>query len=411
MQSRSIGEYKLEVVIREGVAYSRRVSSAKERTLMPRDIIRDPPEWVRVLVDKSAPVLEFLAAMDPRARDARSVEHRQELLTVFEQFVQWEAGRRAADLLLGPDFIHRLTVDKPAMVAPPAIVVFVDNGPSASLNPWQDEFVWSESELQQRNLDLRITKVWLNNSRPFVELFLFDGPDLQGRLARFARVQTPISPLPIELDEPSLRGRARSLLGGEFNAPGRRFSASAQLSQVAEQFFATAVAGLSTFGTANLTRAPQFSWDGYNNWLTGQQNIPPPPKMAALRIQWDFQIDDVEYGITAASITSNYTYVCPGTSRPIQWQSSLALLNIPQPWFGGVGLPPPAFRWGVNMDDALDLEFAGNLEGLLLGLAGSPPNSMLILPGHSTAIPNAPQHWGLIEIGRTVDDATIVFYP
>jgi hypothetical protein len=63
------------------------------------------------------------------------------------------------------------------------------------------------------------------------------------------------------------------------------------------------------------------------------------------------------------------------------------------------------------MDDALDLEFAGNLEGLLLGLAGSPPNSMLILPGHSTAIPNAPQHWGLIEIGRTVDDATIVFYP
>jgi hypothetical protein len=95
----------------------------------------------------------------------------------------------------------------------------------------------------------------------------------------------------------------------------------------------------------------------------------------------------------------------------IQWQSSLALLNIPQPWFGGVGLPPPAFRWGVNMDGALDLEFAGNLEGLLLGLAGSPPNSMLILPGHSTAIPNAPQHWGLIEIGRTVDDATIVFYP
>jgi hypothetical protein len=36
---------------------------------------------------------------------------------------------------------------------------------------------------------------------------------------------------------------------------------------------------------------------------------------------------------------------------------------------------------------------------------------MLILPSRSTAIPNAPQHWGLIEIGRTVDDATIVFFP
>ena len=210
MQSRSVGEHEPEVVFRDGVAYFRRVFPAKERTSMPRDLIRDPPEWVQALVGKSASVSEFLAVLGARARDVRTVEQRKELLTVFEQFAQWGEGRGAADLVLGPDFIYKLTVDyEPTVVAPaglmdPAILLSVELpfGPDVWLNPWQDEFVWPESELQSRFLDRGISKVWLNNWRPFVELFLFDGPDLQGRMARFARVWTPNADLPIELDEP-----------------------------------------------------------------------------------------------------------------------------------------------------------------------------------------------------------------
>ena len=204
-----------------------------------------PPEWVQALVGKSASVSEFLAVLGARARDARTVEQRKELFTVFEQFAQWGEGRDAADLVLGPDFIYGLTDRLRTGLSPRRRVQGSGHhclpstsewGPDVWLNPWQDEFVWPESELQPRFLDRRISKVWLNNWRPFVELFLFDGPDLQGRMARFARVWTPNADLPIELDGPSLRGQARSLLGGEFNTPGRRFSASAQLTQAAEQW-------------------------------------------------------------------------------------------------------------------------------------------------------------------------------
>jgi len=45
-------------------------------------------------------------------------------------------------------------------------------------------------------------------------------------------------------------------------------------------------------------------------------------------------------------------------------------------------------------------------------LAGTSPGSMRILPGRSTAVPTPPvTHWGLIELGQTDDDATIVLSP
>ena len=169
MQTGSVGEYEPEVVFRDGVAYFRRVSPAKERTSMPRDLIRDPPEWVQALVGKSASVSEFLAVLGARARDARTVEQRKELFTVFEQFAQWGEGRGAADLVLGPDFVYKLTLDyQPAVAAPagfmdPAIIVspadvpviFSGANPDVWLNPWQDEFVWPERELQSRFLNRR----------------------------------------------------------------------------------------------------------------------------------------------------------------------------------------------------------------------------------------------------------------
>ena len=420
MQSKSVGEYEQEVVFRDGVAHFRRVASVEERTSMPRDLIRDPPEWVQALVGKSASVSEFLAVLGARARDARTVEQRKELFTVFEQFALWGQGRHAADLVLGPDFIYKLTLDyQPTVAAPvglrdPAIIVapvdvrviFSGANPGVWLNPWQDEFVWPESELQSRRIDRRISNVWLNNWRPFVELFLFDGPDLQGRLARFARVWSPNADLPIELDDQSLRGQARSLLGGEFNTSGRRFSASAQFTQAAEQCFKSAMAH-SPYGTATLTRAPQFSWDGYDDWL----KHPSDPKRAALRVRWDFQIDDVDYGITVGSVTCDYTFRCP----PINWAGAgWDWGDIPFPWCGGdpfgVGGPPLPPRWGAYLNIYLFDQLAGQLQGLLRDLAGSPTNSMLVLPGQSTAIPQAPQ-LDLKEIGQTTDDATIVFFP
>lgn len=426
MQSKSVGEHDPEVVFRDGVAYFRNVSSAQERTSMPRDLIRDPPEWVQALVGKSASVAEFLAVLGARARDARTMDQRKELFTVFEQFALWREGRDAADLILGPDFAYKLTLDyEPHVAAPaglrdPAIIVspadvpviFPGANPGVWLNPWQDEFVWPEKELQSRHIDRRISQVWLNNWRPFVELFLFDGPDLQGRMARFARVWTPNADLPIELDEQSLRGQARSLLGGEFNTSGRRFSASARLTQAAEQCFASAVAA-SAYGTATLTRAPQFSWDGYDGWLRVPPGTPQTysvNKRAALRVRWDFQIDDIEYGITVGTMTAENSFLCPGDLRPIQWEGSSISHDVPPPWRGGSHDFPPPHRWGMLLNYNVGLEFARQLQGLLLDLAGSPPNSMLVLPGQSTAIPQAPQH-DLREVGQTTDDATIVFFP
>lgn len=409
MQSKSVGEHDPEVVYRDGVAYFRYVSSAQESTSMPRDLIRDPPEWVQALVGKSASVSEFLAVLGARARDARTMDQRKELFTVFEQFALWREGRDAADLILGPDFAYKLTLDyEPHVAAPaglrdPAIIVspadvkviFPGANPGVWLNPWQDEFVWPEKELQSRHIDRRISQVWLNNWRPFVELFLFDGPDLQGRMARFARVWTPNADLPIELDEQSLRGQARSLLGREFNTSGRRFSASARLTQAAEQCFASAVAA-SAYGTATLTRAPQFSWGGYER--------------TALRVRWDYQIDDIEYGSTVGTITAENSFWCPGKLRPIQWAGLSITTDIPDPWAGGLHDLPPPHRWRQLLIYSVGLKFARQLEGLLLDLAGSPPNSMLVLPGQSTAIPQAPQH-DLREVGQTTDDATIVFFP
>ncbi|MCD9112991.1 hypothetical protein [Bradyrhizobium japonicum] len=421
MQSKSVGEHDPEVVFRDGVAYFRYVPSAQERTSMPRDLIRAPPEWVQALVGKSASVSEFLVVLGARARDARTMDQRKELFTVFEQFALWREGRDAADLILGPDFAYKLTLDyEPHVAAPaglrdPAIIVspadvpviFPGANPGVWLNPWQDEFVWPEKELQSRHIDRRISQVWLNNWRPFVELFLFDGPDLRGRMARFARVWTPNADLPIELDEQSLRGQARSLLGGEFNTSGRRFSASARLTQAAEQCFASAVAA-SAYGTATLTRAPQFSWDGYDDWLRESGNH--VDKRAALRVRWDFQIDDIDYGITVGTITAENSFWCPGYLSPIQWAGTLITNDVPNPWRGGShGVPPPD-RWGVLLNYAVGLKFNRQLEGLLLDLAGSPPNSMLVLPGQSTAIPQVPQH-DLREVGQTTDDATIVFFP
>jgi hypothetical protein len=111
MHPNSVNEDKPEVYFKDGVAFVRRTSGAEETASVPRDLIQDPPEWARILIDKGASVPEFLIALGAQARGAQSLEQRKDVLAVFEQFALWGEGRRAAELILGPTFIARLTAD------------------------------------------------------------------------------------------------------------------------------------------------------------------------------------------------------------------------------------------------------------------------------------------------------------
>ena len=116
----------------------------------------------------------------------------------------------AKQLILScPHFIPWLTtvaLPQRPFIYIPAIVVY-DNPssvwPAVWLSPWQDETVWPVAALQQAQLDQAISAVWEDNIRPFVELFLFDGPDLQGGLVRVARVHTLTVQLKLHLDSHS----------------------------------------------------------------------------------------------------------------------------------------------------------------------------------------------------------------
>src|SRR5262249_30086297 len=137
----------------------------------------------------------------------------------------------------------------------PSIVVYQNaNAPGrvAWMDLWEDEGVWPVATLQQLQLDQAISAVWENNLPPFVELFLFDGPDLQGRLARFVRVHTGRRQPEIVLDASTWAKQARSLLGSSRSIPGRRFSAQDELSGAVSLTFAQwlSKSGVNQFGTA-----------------------------------------------------------------------------------------------------------------------------------------------------------------
>jgi hypothetical protein len=268
--------------------------------------------------------------------------------------------------------------------------------------------MWPESELQLRNLDLQIAAVWLDNGRPFVELFLFDGPELQGRLTRFARVHTPTIPLPVMLDDPSLKNQARSLLGGEFSTHGRRFSAASEFTDTAQQFFQTQLSGPWPMGTATLTKAPTFSWDGYSLW----RQYGTGPKSAALRVTWDFQIEDTQYGATNGSAYFDVVFGRPGGAQPISASMGGGGASVPQPW-AGTGRPPddPSARWVGYMNEVISLYWPWVLGPSIGNLAGPSAGSVFFLPGRSANVPHAASDWELIEIGHTDDDATLVLIP
>jgi hypothetical protein len=382
---------------------------------VPNDLLQQPPQWAKSLIERGTTFAELVSEVGRRSESP--AEHHN-VLRVVEQLAQTEQGRQTIDRVLSPGFIHSLKTvipQKPPLWFIPAIKVYQNaNAPGieAWISPFEDEEVWPVAFLQAVQLDQAISAVWESNLRTFVELFLFDGTDLQGRLARFVRVYTDENQLEIVLDAPTLAGQARSLLGSSRSIPDRRFSAFEQLIVAVELTFAQwlSQSGVSQFGTASLVTLPQFSWDGYHIWLNSDpNNIPPTPKTAALRIHLVIRIDDVLYGSTTASGDFDTMLQRTGGANPIVWTEGFSTGDVPQPWGGDV---PDNVRWAYYFIDILSDQLTNVVAQQVGLLAGPSPGSVRILPGRSAQVPTPPStSWGLIEIGRTDDDSTIVLSP
>jgi len=384
-------------------------------TEVPKNLVQNPPEWARSLLERGTTVLELVEAVGDAARAGYSRAQLRRVLNVVEQLALVDDVRQAIDTKLGPNFIPWLITvalpQRPAVYVPAIIVYDNPNAvwPAAWLSPWQDETVWPVGALQQAQLDQDISAVWEDNIRPFVELFLFDGPDLQGGLARIARVHTLTVQLKLQLDPPTLDNQSRSLLALARTIAGRRFSASQTLDGTVTSTFSEwfSQSGVSQFGTASLTEAPRFSWDGYASWMKSGGSFPPPPKTAALRTHLVVRIDDIAFGTTTFSVDIDVILKRVGGAKPIVWVEASAVDNLTQPWAGDATNP----RWNAYIN-TLILELGTAFADSIGLLAGAAPGSIRIFPGRSTAVPHPPAtHWGLIEIGRTDDDATIVLFP
>ena len=124
-------------------------------------------------------------------------------------------------------------------------------------------------------------------------------------------------------------------------------------------------------------------------------------------------VDDVLYGAVTATYIVDHMFRRTGGGTPVAWFYQQAwIFNLPSPWRGDFNPPPGAVRWGYYILDILGFRLADVLTQHIGQLAGASPGSIRILPGRSTLVPNPPStHWGLIELGRTDDDCTIVLSP
>ena len=298
MQDETEIERAIEVVQRDdddGIAIVERAPKSYA-TVIPKDLFTSPPSWAQALIERGATYAELAQEIGNVATRSSGSHRVAQLLHVVEQMIVTDEGRKAIDLVLTPGFVAELfAASMRPLILIPAMIVYENanaSGHSAWLNPHEDEVVDPVGALQQSQLDRAISAVWQSNTRPFVELFLFDGPDLQGRLIRFARVTTPVYPLPIVLTAPNgFNDQARSLLASSRSLPGRRFSARQHLLSLLTT--SPAQHAQAPFGTITLTQPPQFSWDAYKWW---QSNPSYHSKTAALRMRVDFEVDDVAYG-------------------------------------------------------------------------------------------------------------------
>jgi hypothetical protein len=203
-----------------------------------------------------------------------------------------------------------------------------------------------------------------------------------------------------------LNDQSRSLLASSRSIPGRRFSATQETSGTVTSAFSEWLAnsGVNQFGTAFLMDPPRFSWDGYAAWLNSG---PPLPKTAALRTHLVLSIDDIAFGTTTASVVFDVIFKRTGGATPIELAEESSFSNLTQPWAGDSTNP----RWEEYLS-FMCLSMSSALVQQIGVLAGASAGSVRILPGRSTLIPKPPAtHWGLIEIGRTDDDATIALLP
>jgi hypothetical protein len=267
----------------------------------------------------------------------------------------------------------------------------------------EDERIDPVAILQQLQLDQAISAVWQDHKRPFLELFLFDGADLQGRQIRFARVKTSVNELPVVLGG-EFNDRTRSLLASVRNVPGRRFSAKEHLLELATSSLSQH--SQAPFGTITLTQPLRFWWDGYSNWLARPNTL---PKTAALRMRVDYRLNDISHGPLESTQLWDVVLRRDGGAKPVVWVLSSAIQAIPQPWAGSIDASNPRWQRYVSRERRRVHDLFATAIGQL---AGTAPGAARILPGRSTAVPSPPAtHWGLIESGRTRDDGTIVLSP
>jgi hypothetical protein len=148
------------------------------------------------MVEREAPLAEVITALGTQAQQVKTLEERRALIDVATTLAQTSEGRFLIDQILGSSFVAWLRFDVASiLVWIPAMIVYANSDltpPRAWLGPWNGEYVWPESELLSRQLSQSISAVWQSNYPAFLELFLLDGPDLQGQMARFARISTPV---------------------------------------------------------------------------------------------------------------------------------------------------------------------------------------------------------------------------
>jgi hypothetical protein len=179
----------------------------------------------------------------------------------------------------------------------------------------------------------------------------FEVPHL-GSFARIAQERSATKPPHVVLNSSTLDDQARSLLGSVHLVTGRRFSAAALFTAPATAAFLTGPSGLPNFGALSLLGPPRFSWDGYAGWREHGASF-PYRKCAALRVEFDFHLDDLVHGPVDGTGITDITPILrspvPNSVAPhvfsIVTRQEIAL---PQPWAGeGSTSHPSTWRWSV----------------------------------------------------------------
>jgi len=385
----------------------RRVSNLPPITV-PEDLIKDPPEWARSLIERGVTFDEFVYSVGEAARRNESEADLQILFRVVEQLACTSQGRYALDSKLTSAFVSWLwssdSRQRSSYRISPAIIVYDPPDlawPSAWLNPWEGETIWRTHDLQKAGLYNNISAVWQNHTVPFVELFLFDANYLQGSFVRIARVSGPIPQSKIVLDDATLNNRVRSLLASVHTGSERRFGATQALADVVTQRFAQDSS--APFGTVSLLGPPRFAWDGY------AESAYFPTKEAGLRVEMSLRLDDNSYGTVNCTAGGAFIYERTGGPEPVREAGGQIWHTVPQPWAGN---DTDTVRWSEYLLAVMELLIGGFIPTQIGLIVGPSPGSLRILPGRSTALkPKGAYQWRVVETGHTDDDATIVLSP